>query len=135
MEIKTTGDFLNWLHQQYEAGREFPALGRAKTHVYRNRVTGGGVQGNLWLDRAYAEADVGFLEEKPGVLTVAVVPNGECSIDWTHKKRFPPDTPLEALLEAFPNGRNIGPMCGGKNHLTRQPTPPPPPRAPPGRVA
>ncbi len=110
MEFKTTGDFLNWLHRQYEAGCEFPALGCAKTHIYRNKVTGGGVTGNLRLGRAYAEADMGFMEKKPGVLTLAVVPNGELSIDWTNAKRFAPDTPLEALLEAFPNGRNIGPI-------------------------
>lgn len=110
MKFKTTGDFLNWLHQQYEAGREFSPLGRAEAQIYRNKLVGGGMKGNLRLSRAYAEADMGFMEKKPGVLTLAVVPNGELSIDWTNAKRFAPDTPLEALLEAFPNGRNIGPI-------------------------
>lgn len=110
MEFKTIGDFLNWLHQQHEAGCEISALGQVKAQIYRNKLTGGGVGGNLRFDRAYAEADMGFMEKKPGVLTLAVVPNGELSIDWTHKKRFAPDTSLETLLEVFPNGRNIGPI-------------------------
>lgn len=110
MEFKTIGDFLNWAHQQYEAGHEFPTRGNVSFHIYMNKVdlNKGGVKGNLWLGRAFAEADMGFLEEKPGFLTVAVVPNGGSSIDWTNAKRFAPDTPLEALLEAFPNGRNVG---------------------------
>lgn len=108
MKFESLSNFLDWLHQQYDASYEFPICGNVSTHIYRNKLTGGGVQGNLWLGRAFAEADVRFLEGKPGFLTVAVVPNGELSIDWTHKKRFASDEPLEALLDAFPNGRNIG---------------------------
>ena len=113
MEFKTIGDFLNWLHQQHEAGCEISALGQVKAQIYRNKLTGGGVGGNLRFDRAYAEADMGFMEKKPGVLTVAVVPNGKLSIDWGHTKQFVPSKPLEALLKAFPNGRNIGPIVEG----------------------
>ena len=108
MGLNTVHDLVEQLHQQYEAGHEFSTRGCAKAQIYRNKLTGGGIKGNLRLSGAYAEADVGFLEETPSVLTLAVVPNGELSIDWTNKKRFAPDTPLEALLEAFPNGRNIG---------------------------
>lgn len=111
MEFKTVGDFLNWLHQQHEAGHEFSALGQFKAQIYSNKLPGGGVGGNLRFVRAYAEADMGFMEKKPGVLTVAVVFNGELSIDWTNAKRFAPDIPLEILLETFPNGRNIGPIA------------------------
>ena len=110
MEFKTLHDFVEWLHQQRNAKIEFPTHGNVRFHVYGNALVGGGVQASLWLGPGDKEADMEFLEEKPGVLTVAVVPNGECSIDWTHKnkKRFAPDAPLEALLEAFPDGRNIG---------------------------
>lgn len=110
MKFDAMHDFVEWLHQQYEADCEFPRLGDVRFHIYRSKLAYGGVRGNLWYGRAFAEADVGFLEENPGVLTVAVVPNGECSIDWTSKERFAPDTPLETLLETFPNGRNIGPI-------------------------
>ena len=110
MKFETVSDFLNWLRQQGEADCEFPTYGNVGTHLYRNRLCDGGLQGNLWLGRSFAWADMGFLEEKPGVLTVAVVPDGGCSIDWTRKTRFTPNTPLEALVEAFPNGRNIGPI-------------------------
>ena len=101
-------DLLEWLHQQRNAIIEFPTHGNVSFHVYMNAVVGGGVKGNLCLGRGYKEADMGFLEKKPGVLTVAVVSNDELSIDWMNAKRFAPDEPLETLLEAFPDGRNIG---------------------------
>lgn len=112
MEFKTIGDFLNWLHRQYAAGCEFPTRGNVSFHVYMNKVDldKGGVKGNLWLSPGGEEADMSFFEGKPGVLTVAVVPNGKLSIDWGHTKQFVPSKPLEALLKAFPNGRNIGPI-------------------------
>lgn len=66
------------------------------------------VEFNARLGTKNDEADLRAVEAKPGILTVAVVPNGESSIDWTNTKRFAPDTPLEALLDAFPNGRNVG---------------------------
>lgn len=108
MKFNAMYDFVEWLHRQYDAGHEFPALGRTEAHVCRNKLAGGGVKGNLWLGPGDKEADMGFLEGKPGVLTVAVVPNGKLSIDWTNAKRFAPNEPLETLLEAFPDGRNIG---------------------------
>ena len=112
MEFKTIGDFLNWLHRQYAAGCEFTTRGNVSFHVYMNKVDldKGGVKGDIRLDRAYAEADMGFMEKKPGVLTLAVVPSGKLSIDWTNAKRFAPDESPAALLKKFPNGRNIGPI-------------------------
>ena len=110
MEFKTLHDFVVWLHRQYDAGREFSALGHVEAHIHRNKLYSGGVKGDLWLGPGDKEADMGFLEEKPGVLTVAVVPNGELSIDWMNAKPLAPNKPLEALLEVFPDGRNVGPI-------------------------
>lgn len=112
MEFKTVSDLLEWLHQQYNAEIELPTYGSVSFHLYNNKVDlrNGGVKGCLWLGPAGKVADMGFLEKKPGFLTVAVVPNGELSIDWTNVKRFAASEPLEALLEEFTDGRNIGPI-------------------------
>lgn len=120
MKFKTLDDLVKWLHRQYAAGYELPTRGNVSFHVYRNKVdpNKGGVKGTLWLGRAFAEADMGFLEETPGVLTVAVVPNGELSIDWPNGKEFGPEASLEALLEKFPEGRNIGAIVEiGRAHV------------------
>lgn len=110
MKFETVEKLLAWLHQQYEAEYELPTHGNVSFHIHRNKLNNGGVKGDLWLGHGFKEADMGFQERKPGVLTVAVVPNGKLSIDWTNAKPLAPNKPLEALLEAFPNGRNIGPI-------------------------
>ena len=107
MKIKTVEDLLEWLHQQRDAKNEFSNLGRVSFHIYSRMLIGGGVEGNLWLGPAFKEADGRFQEERPGVLTIAVVPSGEPSYIWIMRKSFGPDTPLEALRDAFPDGRNI----------------------------
>lgn len=108
MKIKTIEELLEWLHQQRDAKIEFPNRGRVRFHVFSRKLVGGGVEGNLWFGLTFKEADMKFQEEKPGVLTVAVVPRRGGSIDHTTRKSFGPDTPLEALREAFSDGRNVG---------------------------
>ena len=49
MGLNTVHDLVEQLHQQYEAGHEFSTLGCAKAQIYRNKLTGGGIKGNLRL--------------------------------------------------------------------------------------
>ena len=62
---------------------------------------------DLWYGSGIQKADMKFQEEAPGILTVAVVPCGELSIDYTKRKPFPGAAKLDELCKAFPNGRNI----------------------------
>lgn len=107
LKFETVAELLQWLHQQYDAEREFPTQGRVIFHVFKRKLVGGGVEGNLRLGSIFKEADMKFQEETPGVLTVAVVPCGKSSIDYTKRKSFPGTAKLDELREAFPNGRNI----------------------------
>lgn len=107
MKIKTVEELLEWLHHQRDTKIEFPNRGRVRFHIYSRKLIGGGVEGNLWFGLTLNEADMKLQEERPGALTVAVVPCKGESINHTMRKSFGPDTPLEALREAFPDGRNI----------------------------
>lgn len=106
--MEKVNELLAWLHQQRDAKIEFPNRGCVSFHVYSRKLIGGGVEGNVWFGSAMKEADIKLQEGKPGVLTVAVAPCKGGSIDHTARKSFGPDTRLEALREAFPDGRNIG---------------------------
>ncbi len=106
-KFESVGEFLEWLHQQREAGTEFPTIGCVGFHIYMCKLVGGGVECNLWHGTGFKEADMKLQEEKPGVLTVAVVPRGEISIDYINRKPFLRTAKLDDVRNAFPNGRNI----------------------------
>lgn len=97
MKFKTVEELLKWLHQQRDAKIEFPTHGRVSFHVYSRKLIGGGVEGNAWFGSTFKEADVKFQEERPGALTVAVVPIEKSSIDYVGKKSFPGTAKLEEL--------------------------------------
>lgn len=99
-------ELLRWLHEQRELGNEFPSIGRVNFHIYMRELTGGGVECNLRYDSIF-EADIKIEERRLGVLTVSVVPNGRLGIDYTARHKFLITDEIQALREAFPNGRNI----------------------------
>lgn len=105
--MEKANELLEWLHQQLDAKNEFPTYGRVSFHVYSRKLIGGGVECNLWFGSVFSEADMKLQEEKPGALTVAVVPVEKLSIDYSGKKRLPRTAKLEELRQMFPNGRNI----------------------------
>lgn len=75
--------------------------------VYENRLPGGGVQFNLRNDTQENGADIRVMEATPGHFTMAVVPCGGVSIDYSISKTFDMTDSLEAIRAAFPYGRNI----------------------------
>lgn len=75
--------------------------------VYENRLTGGGVQFNLKYGTQENEVDIRVMEATPGYFTMAVVPCGGVSIDYSIRKTFDMTDSLEVIRAAFSYGRNI----------------------------
>lgn len=107
LKFDTVAELLQWLHEQRDAGIEFPAHRGVGFHVFSRALVGGGVECNLWYGPGIQEADMKFQEETPGALTVAVVTHGGARIDYTEREPFPGTAKLDELRKTFPHGRNI----------------------------
>lgn len=97
-----------WAKKQRKDTIEWSTCGRLCMHIYKRKLIDGGVELNLRIGTPQDEADVKIEERRPGVFTVAVVSCNGGSIDYTKRKEFALSEPIEALREAFPDGRNIG---------------------------
>lgn len=100
-------DLRKWVIERHGLEDEFPSYGQVSFHIYRGKLTGGGVQFNLRYGSFLEEADVKIEERRPNLFTVAVAPNGGLSIDYVNKREYLMTDEIRLLCEAFPNGRNI----------------------------
>lgn len=99
-------DLKDLVEQMLAQNNIWAHCGNTIVQAYENRLHGGGIQCIL-RDAQGLEADIKVMEATPGYFTIAVVPCGSVSIDYSGKKTFGMTDSLETIRIAFPHGRNV----------------------------